>query len=201
MSKKAKKPTSRGVAIETSGSTQRGSDLERGWHASRRFAVGAISMVALASVVLVIASVVLATQVSRLSKIEKRVGAGDMEQVARLADADPRNRHISLSNPEGSKRLDLVLTKGDLVLLTNARLDETKSGRRYVLWANEVNNAVPVGAFRVDADERVVGRMLAPTGVAKFFVTDEPSAGVTVPSGLPLVVGVVGERSGEEDAQ
>ena len=147
------------------------------------------ALVAVASVAVVAASVVVVKQSNRIDSVQRRIGAGTIEQVAWEADRDPDNRHFALTSADRKERIEGVLTQKNVGFLLSTTAADAGSDKVYQLWAETPAGVVSLGIIGEDFSKPMALRV--PEGAQNLFVTEEAATGAPVPSTARLVSGPV----------
>lgn len=155
----------------------------------RRWSLPAMSAAAAALVALVgVQTVRLDTAKDRLAAAEQRtavleqaLAAGALDEVARLAAADPRSRTLALAG-EGGGGVVILLPDGT-GLLASHNLSPLDPSHTYQLWA--VLDGEVISAGLLGADPGVVPFHIDPARLDGLVITQESAGGVAVSAQPP----------------
>lgn len=142
-----------------------------------------------ASVAAIVASITVVKQANQLDKIERRIGAGSIDQVGQEADSNARNRHFALTSEDKATRIDGVLTVDGRGFLTGGDVEDAGSDRVYQLWVDTSAGPISLGVLGDDAKETFAFNL--PAGALRLYVTNEPAVASTVPASSVVVQGEV----------
>lgn len=148
-----------------------------------------VAVVFIASVAVIAASIIVIKQSNRITKVERRISSGSVEQVAILADREARNAHLSLATDDKSARVDGVVMPNGSGFLLGGNLKEASSGSIYQLWATTPAGSVSLGLLGDDATRAAAFRV--PDGASRLFITIEASSGAVTPAAVTIASGAI----------
>lgn len=149
---------------------------------AKRWLIGFGVVIAIAAIAAASCAFATMRQVDRINRLEVKLGTGDISRAAQLADRGPQNRHLTLTNTDGSRRLDVVVTESGLSYVTGATLPITSDDKAYQLWAVVTDARVSIGQMPMMKSGIGNIAFYMPEGASRLELTLESARGAVLPS-------------------